>query len=467
MLEHRERIKMLNNLILMSDSYKSTHWLQYPEGTTSLFSYVESRGGKYSHTLFFGLQYLLKEYLSQRVTLPMVDEAEKFAQLHGVPFNRQGWEYIATNLQGKLPVKICAPKEGTLIPVSNVMLTVESTDKNCFWVVSHLETMILRSVWYATTVATQSFYIKKLIMSYLEKTSDNPEAEINFKLHDFGARGVSSSESAMIGGASHLVNFMGSDTMEGVWLMNKYYDSEMSAFSIPAAEHSTITSWGKENEVEAYRNMLKRFAKPGSLVAIVSDSYDLYNAISNLWGTTLKDEVINSGATVVIRPDSGKPSEVVLHSLRLLEEKFGITYNSKGYKVLNHVRVIQGDGVNHESIREILAVMETHGFSATNVAFGMGGALLQSINRDTQMFAYKCSSATINGKQVDVFKDPVTDKIKKSKKGKLDLVLRNGLLQTIPGTENFGSVLKEVYKNGDILVTHTLEEIRKRANEYL
>jgi nicotinamide phosphoribosyltransferase len=62
----------------------------------------------------------------------------------------------------------------------------------------------------------------------------------------------------------------------------------MAAFSIPAAEHSSICAWGKENEVEAYRNMLRQFAKPGALVACVSDSYDLWNAITNLWGQAIK-----------------------------------------------------------------------------------------------------------------------------------------------------------------------------------
>ena len=36
-----------------------------------------------------------------------------------------------------------------------------------------------------------------------------------FKLHDFGARGVSSLESAMLGGMAHLVNFRGTDTLTG------------------------------------------------------------------------------------------------------------------------------------------------------------------------------------------------------------------------------------------------------------
>lgn len=456
----------MNNLILDTDSYKYSHWLQYPPETSYMFSYLESRGGKYSQTVFFGLQYLLNQYLTKPITMEMVDEAQKFAELHGEPFNYGGWKYIATNLKGKLPIRIRAVQEGVVVPTQNILMSVESTDPKCFWVVSFFETLLMR-VWYPITVATQSFHIKKLIYSYLEQTSDAPDAEINFKLHDFGSRGVSSQESAGIGGAAHLVNFLGSDTVMGVYYANKFYHHEMAGFSIPAAEHSTMTMWGKENEAEAYRNMLKAYAKPGALLAVVSDSYDLYNAVENIWGGILKNDVINSGAVVVIRPDSGNPPEVVLKTLQLLEEKFGFTYNSKTYKVLNNVRVIQGDGINEESIREILEIAKAHGYSATNIAFGMGGALLQQVNRDTQKFAFKCSAARVNGKLVDVFKNPVTDFGKRSKKGLLDLVHRNGKFETVPGMDNFGSVLKVVYENGQMVKETNLTKVRETVNMFM
>jgi nicotinamide phosphoribosyltransferase len=453
------------NFILDTDSYKLSHFLQYPPNTTKLFSYVESRGGRYDKTVFFGLQYILKEYLTQRITVEQVLKGQKFAEAHGVPYPLEGLLYIANELDGKWPVKIRAVKEGSVIPTHNILMSVESTDPKVPWVVSWLETSLLR-VWYPITVATQSWHIRQLIMKYLEDTSDDAAAEINFKLHDFGSRGVSSQESAMIGGAAHLVNFMGSDTIAGVWMANEYYNSPMAGFSIPAAEHSSITSWGKENEANAYRNMLNQFAKPGSLVAVVSDSYDLWNAITNLWGGELKEEVVNSGATVIIRPDSGHPATVVLECLKLLDEKFGHTINTKGYKVLNNVRVIQGDGINEESIREILGNADDAGYSATNIAFGMGGALLQQVNRDTQKFAYKCSLATVDGKEIDVFKDPVTDPGKRSKKGRLDLWKdSNDNYWTVNSKEidNSVSQMVTVFENGELLVEYTLDEIRERA----
>lgn len=447
-----------------TDSYKASHYLQYPSNTTSLYSYIESRGGKHPETLFFGLQYFLKEYMTHRVTPHEVDFAKDFYAKHGVPFNYEGWMYIATELQGKLPVKIKAVPEGTVVPTGNILLSIESTDEKAFWVVSWLETMLLRYIWYPTTVATNSYMIKKIIMQALEESADKPQEEIVFKLHDFGSRGVSSQESAMIGGAAHLINFMGSDTIAGIICANEYYNCPMAGFSIPAAEHSSITSWGKENEVEAYRNMLTQFAKPGSFVAVVSDSYDIYNACDNLWGKQLRQEVIDSGATVVIRPDSGNPPDVVKAVIEILDKNFGSTINSKGYKVLNNVRVIQGDGINDASIKEILKVLLDAGYSATNVAFGMGGALLQSVNRDTQSFAMKCSHITIGDKHVDVYKDPVTDFGKKSKRGRLDLVKINGEFVTVPQSETNESLLVTVYENGETLCNDTFENVRRRAN---
>jgi nicotinamide phosphoribosyltransferase len=451
---------MNNNLILDVDSYKASHWLQYPPGTTHMYSYLESRGGTYSEIVFFGLQYILKKYLTAPIEPWMVDEAETFFAAHGVPFNADGWRYIATDLQGRLPIRIQAVPEGTVVPVKNVLMTIESTDPHVFWLVSWLETLLLR-VWYPTTVATQSWQIKRIIYNALQQTADDPDADIGFKLHDFGARGVSSCESAGIGGMAHLVNFCGSDTVQGVRYANHYYQHPMAAYSIPAAEHSTITSWQREGEEAAYRNMLNQFAAPGRLVAVVSDSYDLWNAIDHLWGDRLRQTVIDSGATVVIRPDSGDPVEVVAKALQRLDLHFGSTVNRKGYKVLNHVRVIQGDGVNADRIEQILQTVESLGFSATNVAFGMGGALLQQLNRDTQKF----SEVIVDGRAIAVFKDPITDPGKKSKHGRLALVQTDDGYQTVPETPDTlaQNQLEVVYENGVLLKDVTLEEVRQRT----
>ena len=206
---------------------------------------------------------------------------------------------------------------------------------------------------------------------------------------------------------------------------------------------------------------------------MVSDSYDIFNAAEKLWGEELKAEVVASGATLVVRPDSGDPELVCRKLIQILADKFGYTINAKGYKVLNNVRIIQGDGVNEHSIRTILGGFQAYGWSADNIAFGMGGALLQQLDRDTQKFAMKCSSAEINGEWVDVQKDPITDSGKKSKAGRVTLWKAGGEYVSAVdqpkgwfdrGFGPFQEVLEEVYRDGKLVKEITFEEVRKNSN---
>jgi nicotinamide phosphoribosyltransferase len=456
-------------IVLNTDSYKASHWLQYPPGTTHAFSYIESRGGEHERTLFFGLQYILKEYFCKPVRAEDVVLAAEVCAAHGVPFNRDGWMHVVDAHQGRLPLRIRAVPEGTRVPVLNALLTVENTDPACAWLTSFVETALLR-VWYPTTVATHSHATKQVIARFLDQTGDL--AGLPFKLHDFGARGVSSLESALIGGMAHLVNFQGTDTMSALLGARTYYGEPMAGLSIPAAEHSTITAWGRDGEIEAYRNMLRQFAKPGNLVAVVSDSYDLDHAVKVLWGRELRQAVIDSGAMVVIRPDSGEPTVVVLKTVQQLGAAYGFDINAKGYRVLRHVRVIQGDGITRVSIGAILSTLAQHGWSADNVAFGQGGALLQIVNRDEQRFAMKCSAVQVNGQWRDVFKDPATDPDKRSKTGRLTLLQRGDEFATVRAdraelaqrlADGWREALRTVYEDGRLLVDDSFAAIRQRA----
>lgn len=448
--------------ILRSDSYKVSHDKQYPPNTTNIYSYMESRGGLFPETVMFGLTYYLKEYLSKPVTMADVDRAEERMTKHLGPgiFNRAGWERIVNVHKGMIPVRIKAVPEGTVVPTRNVLMTLENTDPELPWVTNYVETMLLK-IWYPITVATISRQIKKLIHRYLDETGD--PAGLEFKLHDFGYRGVSSEESAAIGGMAHLVNFKGTDTMIALEAASFYYNEDMAGFSIPAAEHSTITAWGEEFEYEAYENMINQFGQ-GALYAVVSDSYNIYNACEHIWGELLKAKVLANPGMLVIRPDSGTPHEVVRQITEILGEKFGYTTNEKGYKVLNNVRVIQGDGINLDEIGRILEALKIRGWSADNVAFGMGGALLQQCNRDTQNFAIKAASMVRNGTVRDVYKTPVTDNGKRSKRGRLKLVDRDGVLETVNVHDSTSlDILQTVWENGVLLVDPTFEEIRQRA----
>lgn len=455
---------MKKNIILMTDSYKLSHHVQYPKGTENVYSYFESRiGAKYHETVFFGLQYILKEYFEGVVvTAEKLEQAKKLADAHVGPsiFNYEGWKYVLEAHGGKLPLKIKAVPEGTPVSVSNILMSVEITDKKCYWLTNYVETVLVR-VWYPSTVATLSRHNKKAILRYLEETGD--PSLLLFKLHDFGARGVSTSEQAALGGAAHLVNFMGTDTIEAICLLEEYYKpSSMPGFSIPASEHSTITSWTRAGEVDAMRNMLIQY--PKGLVACVSDSWDIINACRNLWGDELKELVLSRDGVLVVRPDSGDPIKLLPEIIKVLGDKFGLHRNSKGYLVLNDkVRVIQGDGVTAETIPLILEELKKCGLSADNLAFGSGGGLLQMVNRDTNRFAFKCSEAVVNGEAREVFKQPITDGSKTSKKGRLKLVVDGDDYKTVNEKDPGEDVLQTVFLNGEIVKEYTLDEIRKNA----
>lgn len=472
----------------LTDSYKVSHWRQYPPGTQNILSYLESRGGKWAETVFFGAQYMVAAYLEGAVcTARQIARDSIFFNAHfgnDSIHNRAGWELIAGEHGGRLPLRICAVPEGSVVGTRNVLMTFENLDPRLPWLTNYFETIGLHP-WYPITVATGSYHMKRAWYRALER-SGTPST-IHFKHHDFGFRGVETVESAAIGGAAHLVNFFGTDTMAALDLIQQYYsgktsdeieamdDAEyaefckqtMAGFSIPASEHSTITSWGEAGEIDAFRNMLRSY--PTGLVACVSDSWDIDRACAVLWGTELRDEILKRDGLLVVRPDSGDPHEVLPRILHHLGKGLGFETNEKGYKVLNpKVRIIQGDGIDFDTAEPILESVMEAGWSADNLAFGSGGGLLQKVNRDTQKMAIKCCHATINGKGVDVFKRPATDPSKNSKKGRLALVRNeDGTFETVPLEQadqySGGNQLREIFNYGRVNNLSTFAEVRRRA----
>jgi nicotinamide phosphoribosyltransferase len=462
-------------LILNSDSYKLSQFKQDPLGLTNRFSYIESRGGLWDQTVFFGPQIYLKEYLSRPFTQDDIDFTELLVKPHGLPFNREGWEYILKEHGGHPPLRIKAAPEGLVIPTKNVLVTVENTDRKCGWLTNYVEPPLLRSVWYPTTVATNSYESKRIILDYLIKTGD--PSLIDFKLVDFGLRGVSSFESAGIGGLAHLVNFQATDNLTALLYGREYYNIDVAGYSIPASEHSIACSYmaialknaiilsnDSKNELAYIRQMLK-FLDEYSMVAIVGDAYNIYN-FAELMGS-IKDEIIEKtegGKLIVLRPDSGDPPEVVTRCLQILDKHFGSEINGKGFKILNRVRIIQGDGITQDTIDRILYRAMNAGYSADNITFGQGGKLLQGVDRDTQKFAMKCSSIEVDDVQYDVFKSPITDKGKESKKGRITLYKNDdGFFTDLEGRTDCTEVLETVYENGRILKEYTFDEVRRNA----
>ncbi|KAK2096426.1 hypothetical protein P7K49_025460, partial [Saguinus oedipus] len=493
-----------------------THYKQYPPNTSKVYSYFECREKKtenskvrkvkYEETVFYGLQYILNKYLKGKViTKEKIQEAKEVYKEHFQDdvFNEKGWNYILEKYDGHLPIEVKAVPEGSVIPRGNVLFTVENTDPECYWLTNWIETILVQS-WYPITVATNSREQKKILAKYLLETSGNLDG-LEYKLHDFGYRGVSSQETAGIGASAHLVNFKGTDTVAGIALIKKYYGTKdpVPGYSVPAAEHSvevksktkmlnkwkeigkheqylgdktaktcTITAWGKDHEKDAFEHIVTQFSSVP--VSVVSDSYDIYNACEKIWGEDLRHLIVSRSteAPLIIRPDSGNPLDTVLKVLEILGKKFPVTENSKGYKLLPpYLRVIQGDGVDINTLQEnschqpaIVEGMKLKKWSIENVSFGSGGALLQKLTRDLLNCSFKCSYVVTNGLGINVFKDPVADPNKRSKKGRLSLHRTPaGNFVTLEegkgDLEEYGhDLLHTVFKNGKVTKSYSFDE---------
>jgi nicotinamide phosphoribosyltransferase len=479
---HRKNI----NLLLMTDVYKCGHLNQYVKGTQYVYSYLMARSTKnYNKSVFFGLQYYLKEYLTRGISHENVDEFMKVTKsvIGSNPTDVETESKLRklANL-GYLPIEIKCVPEGTVIDNKNVLLSIKNTLPEFHWVVGFIESVLLK-IWFPITVATTSYTYRKIVDNYFEQTCKDLKHLNTFMVHDFGYRGDTSEESSMISGSAHLLSFIGSDTLVTHNFLLEYYNAQSTLdagktilSSVPASEHSVMCSFGKENELDAYINMLELY--PSGIVSIVSDTYDIYNVLTNI-AKKLKPSILKRNGKVVFRPDSGNQEHILCGDpeadpdspqgkgcLRLLDEEFGSTINSQGYKVLNDkVGLIYGDGMYLSKYERILEKMKQMGYASCNLVIGVGG-ILRFCTRDTLGFAIKATNVIVNGESKAIYKDPVTDSGKKSHRGLLTLEMKDGCYVTrdeVTEAEESEGLLKTVFLNGKILVDQDLETIRKRV----
>ncbi len=472
MIEDANIFDKQRNFFFLTDFYKQTHWMQDPAGTTEKYAYYENRSSIFPKQIFFGLSYIIQKYLTGKVARQwMVDQAEARVKAESGGFdyfNVIGAQRIIDKHDGRLPLEIKAVDEGALVGTGNVLFTVRNTDPELPFLTNYVED-ILMHVYSTIGTATLSFYIRKLA----EKWANITGAVIHPSyLNDFGLRGGSSLETSEKNGGAHLLIFSGSDNEAAQSWLEDYYDAPLVLSSVFATEHSTTTIWTRNGELNAVRAWLER-APDEAILSFVIDSYDYEKFITDILGNPeIKAKILSRKGKVVARPDSGIPNIVAKRCLDLLSATFGFTINEKGYKVLDpHVGVIYGDGINYDSINLILKTIVEGGFCVSNIVFGMGGALIQGINRDTNGVAIKCSHAIVNGEGVDVFKDPKGGS-KKSKKGYLILHPHNpftGSYTTFSSSDNteaafssYHDALKRVFLNGEQFNKPTYAEIKER-----
>ncbi|EPZ35642.1 AMP-binding domain-containing protein [Rozella allomycis CSF55] len=344
--------------------YKVSHPEQYPDAK-KMVAYAEFRCGydkdvQDQRIIFYGLRFIIENYVNKKWTIDDIERASAFFKTHNAnytsfPFPEDLFLKFIKEKDGYFPVKIEALPEGTVV-YPHVPVFVITAEKEYSRLVTYLET-ILTMVWYPSTVATLSRRMKDLIEESFEKSVDEEfYCMIESRLHDFGFRGCTSVEQSIYGGCAHLLNFTGSDTMSAAYYAQFYLNyGKPVATSIPATEHS-----------DAIINMIEKFGS--GIYSIVMDSYDYANALNNIL-PVVASKKLEKGGILVLRPDSGNPSEVVLMALRAAEKVFGASINKKGYK---------GDGVTFEQTKEILKSILDAGFSSMNLALGMGGGLLQT-----------------------------------------------------------------------------------------
>jgi nicotinamide phosphoribosyltransferase len=449
------------NFILDTDSYKLSHFLGYPTDAEYVYSYAESRGGKYPASVFHGMQKFAQELAQVRVTAKDVDEAEAFAAAHGVPFNREGWLIIVHGHGGRIPVRIKAVAEGTLVPVRNVLVTVENTDPRLPWLTSYVETALLRALWYPTTIATRIHYMKQKIRPVFDATSES--GDMGFAVLDFSARGCSSRESAELGGMAHLLSFSGSDNIPAILAARRVYDEPMAAFSVAATEHSVTTSWGRDGEDASIEHLIENMMPENGILSMVGDTYNIFDFIKKV--APYQERIKNKGGTVVIRPDSGDMQQVLAQVYDLMRQNFWKTKNVKKYDVFEVAKVLQGDGINEDTVVIPFELAMMCGISADSIMTGSGGGLMQSnVDRDTLKFAFKASNVVRNGINIPIAKDPITDPGKRSKMGRLALINMIDRFDTVdPATIRASEdLLRTIYENGKLSNMENFATIRER-----
>lgn len=495
--------------ILLTDGYKLDHRRQYPEGTQFVYSNWTPRSCAYypeaeEGVVVFGIQYFIREYLIEKIQksffeVPKTKAVSWFKRRIDTflgPDNQVGTKHIEALWDlGYLPIEIKALPEGSLCPIRVPALTLINTMPEFFWLTNYLETLISTSLWLPMTSATSARLYKKELLRHAKKTGFENDF-LGFMVHDFSMRGMAGVEAAIMSGMAHLTSFVGSETIPAIEALEEYYfadaDKELIAATVPATEHSVMCAGGKEDEFETFRRLITE-VYPKGFISIVSDTWDFWQVITD-YVPRLKEDILAREGRVIIRPDSGVPEDIICGvdpakytkegyealpehirkgAYECLWDVFGGRINSKGYKVLDsHIGIIYGDSITLERQKTIYARLEAKGFAATNLVLGVGSYTYQYKSRDSLGFAMKATWCQVNGEDREIFKDPKTDDgVKKSLKGLIKVNLVDGKYvatdQVTKEEEDMDNQLETVFINGELVVRHSLEEIRKRVDESL
>lgn len=508
--------------IYWTDVYKTGHKFMLPPGSTLMYSNFTPRSGKWSNCpnkgkiVSFGQQMLVRKMKSDwdnNFFNRPVEEIEQFAQdMTSMLMFKDKFDashFVAFHKLGYLPIEIKAVEEGNLIPYKIPLYDIVNTEalsNDVFdWIVNYLETILSAESWHAPTSATLAYSFRKLGHEWIMKTDPENLWFLDYQFHDFSMRGMPGKSAIANSGLGFSTCSRGSDTLPVIPLVRIFYDeplNEVVINSVLASEHAimcTLTgfflqqkdgSWEKVGalEIETFRYLLKKF--PTGILSLVSDTWDLWRVIME-YCKILKDEILARDGKLVIRPDSGDPADIVCGTntsdkddimidhpsykgvVELLHEIFGGETTSTGYTRLHSkIGVIYGDSITYKRAIEIFTRLASKNFASTCIVLGIGSYSLQGVTRDVHGFAQKATYVEINGKGIEIFKDPVTqgDDTKKSARGLLMVYKDKGEYKlkdrcSWAEVHSAANELKTIFKNGEFFNETTYTAIRSRINK--
>jgi nicotinamide phosphoribosyltransferase len=500
------------NPIFYIDFYKVGHVSQYAPGTKQVWSNWTARSSRTGRNsvVFFGLQYFIKKIL--------IEEFDK--NFFGSP-----WELIESEYRevikktlgvdnpktdhikylhdlGYLPLDIYALPEGVTVPIRVPSVVVTNTDDNCYWLPNYIESVMSAYLWKPSTSATTAQQYRKLFVKHALRSGETDLGFIDWQGHDFSMRGMSGLDDVILSGMGHLTSFNGTDSVPAILAAHDYYGADYSCGgSVPATEHSVMCSGGKEGELETFRRLIED-VYPTGIVSVVSDTWDLWKVLTE-YIPQLRDKILARDGKIVIRPDSGDPVKIICGdkdapagspanqgTLRLLENVLGTNYigGNPALSKINKAGAIYGDAITIERADQILTrIIDELKLSPYNMVFGIGSYTYEYVTRDTYGHAMKATAVRNGTEVIPIFKDPKTDDgVKKSLKG-IPAVYRKQVGMGASYNYEQGSVepykiygdyyvedmkspkdldncdFVKVYSNGNLLVDHKFDDIRKRV----
>lgn len=316
-----EDISQINPLFL-TDGYKPSHREQYPSGTKMIYSNETPRSNKFSpwanEVVVFGIQSAIRhmEYLfrvnffKQPKSIAIEWISDEFNVYYGKEFNVEPFEKLWS--LGYLPLLIKTLPEGTSCPIGVPFMTIRNTfeddHEEFFWLTNYLETVLSMWTWKAIDSATIALDYRLALERGVAKT--NPGFDVSFHAHDFSMRGMRGEWDITQSGMGFLTSLKGTDSIPAIIGARIYYNAEgMVGATVPATEHSVMSAGTADvNELETFRRLL--LDNPTGIISIVTDTYDFFKALRE-YGTELKELIMSREGTVVFRPDSGNPADIL------------------------------------------------------------------------------------------------------------------------------------------------------------